>query len=167
MNFARPGFCARLTESTHASGATEGLGVSAAHRAQWGTRAARATTATAFGDRLSSKQANFRGKPYNGAEEGPSLQRTCGWKQHERVGIHDMHGNVYEWCDWYHSRLPGGGPRPACGEKLRDGRTATSRGSAGADATRMKAAAGRPFRLRFEPERRHGHIGFRIVAVRP
>lgn len=27
-------------------------------------------TATAFGDRLSSKQANFKGRPYNGAEAG-------------------------------------------------------------------------------------------------
>jgi hypothetical protein len=34
------------------------------------------TTATAFGDKLSSKQANFQGKPYNGAEKGPSLNRA-------------------------------------------------------------------------------------------
>src|SRR5438876_654084 len=34
------------------------------------------TTATAFGDKLSSKQANFQGKPYNGAEDGPSLKRA-------------------------------------------------------------------------------------------
>ena len=32
------------------------------------------TTATLFGDKLSSKQANFKGKSYNGAREGPSLR---------------------------------------------------------------------------------------------
>jgi formylglycine-generating enzyme len=35
------------------------------------------TTATAFGDKLSSKQANFKGKPYNGSERGPSLSRAA------------------------------------------------------------------------------------------
>src|SRR5262245_48171829 len=33
-------------------------------------------TATAFGDELSRTQANFRGRPYNGAEAGPSLDHA-------------------------------------------------------------------------------------------
>lgn len=36
------------------------------------------TSATPWGDQLSSTQANFVGiRPYNGAAEGPSLQRSC------------------------------------------------------------------------------------------
>ncbi len=35
------------------------------------------TTATSFGDKLSSKQANFQGAPYSGAEAGPSLKQMA------------------------------------------------------------------------------------------
>jgi len=90
----------------------EALGVPAAHRAQW-EYACRAgtTTATAFGNKLSSKQANFKGKPYNGAEPGPSLNRAAkvGRYPANTWGLHDMHGNIFEWCrDWSHAKLPGG-----------------------------------------------------------
>ncbi len=128
-------------------------------------------TATSFGDKLSSKQANFQGKPYNGAEDGPSLHRATkvGSYPANAWGLHDMHGNVFEWCrDWYHSKLPGGDDPDLSrvrGAMNRDGTfSRVRRGGAWTDNGWPCRSA---FRARFEPGRRSDHIGFRVVAVRP
>jgi formylglycine-generating enzyme len=175
INFAEAeGFCRRLTEIAHASGA---LPIAWEFRlpteAQW-EYACRAgtTTATSFGESLSSRQANYQGKPYNGGEEGPSLKRTArvGSYPANRWGLHDMHGNVFEWCrDWYHRRLPGG-----VDPDLHAAESSATRSEHG-DISRVRRggcwaddgwACRSAFRLRFEPQRRHDHIGFRVVAVR-
>ena len=80
-----------------------------------------------------------------------------------------MHGNTFEWCrDWYHAKLPGG-----VDPDLYSARATAQLNRAG-DASRVRRGGawcddGWPcrsaFRLRFEPERRYDHIGFRIAAV--
>jgi formylglycine-generating enzyme len=114
VNFAETEeFCRKLTDKARASGELpKDWEFRLPTEAQW-EYACRAgtTTATSFGDKLSSKQANFQGKPYNGADVGPSLKRTApvGSYPANPWGLHDMHGNVYEWCrDWYHAALLGG-----------------------------------------------------------
>ena len=172
VNFAEAeDFCRRLTERGRQSGVLPtDWEFRLPTEAQW-EYACRAgtTTATAFGDRLSSAQANFKGKPYNGARPGPSLGRAASVGRYpaNAWGLHDMHGNTFEWCrDWYHTRLPGGVDpdlREVMGTPNRD-RTYSRvrRGGAWVDDGWACRSA---FRLRYEPERRYDHIGFRVVAV--
>lgn len=174
VNFAETeAFCQKLTDLGHQSGDLPRDWVfRLPTEAQW-EYACRAgtTTATSFGEKLSSKQANFKGKPYNGAEPGPSLYRAAkvGRYPANAWGLHDMHGNIYEWCrDWYHARLPGGtDPDLHCAK-------ASATKSEHGDVSRVRrggcwADEGWPcrsaFRLRFEPARRYDHIGLRVVAV--
>jgi formylglycine-generating enzyme required for sulfatase activity len=165
VNFAEAeGFCRKLTELAHQGGSLPAdWEFRLPTEAQW-EYACRAgtTTATAFGDKLSSRQANFQGIPYNGAEPGPSLGRATkvGSYPANPWGLHDMHGNTFEWCrDWYHPKLPGGVDPDLYFAK------ATSRVRRGGAWTDDGWPCRSAFRLRFEPERRYDHIGFRVVAV--
>jgi formylglycine-generating enzyme required for sulfatase activity len=174
VNFAETeGFCRKLTELGRKSGELpEGWEFRLPTEAQW-EYACRAgtTTATSFGDKLSSTQANFAGKPYNGGADGPSLKMAAkvGSYPANPWGLHDMHGNTFEWCrDWYHAKLPGGDD-----PDLYSSRSTAASNRTG-DASRVRRGGawcddGWPcrsaFRLRFEPERRYDHIGFRVVAV--
>jgi formylglycine-generating enzyme required for sulfatase activity len=174
VNYAEAeAFCRKLTELGRQSGELPtgwGFRLPTEAQREYVCRAG-TKTATAFGDRLSSKQSNFQGKPYNGAEKGPSLNRATkvGSYPANAWGLHDMQGNVCEWCrDWYHPKLPGGtdpdlsaikGPGNPDGTSSR-----VRRGGAWCDDGWAHRSA---FRQRFEPERRYDHIGFRVAAVRP
>jgi formylglycine-generating enzyme required for sulfatase activity len=166
VNFAEAeAFCAKLSEMGHKSGELpKDWEFRLPTEAQWEYACRAGTkTATSFGDSLSCNQANFKGKPYNGGEPGPSLGRAAkvGSYPANAWGLHDMHGNTYEWCrDWYHPKLPGG-----IDPDLHEA-TATSRVRRGGCWMDDGWACRSAFRLRFEPERRYDHIGFRVVVVK-
>lgn len=165
-------FCQKLTEHGHKSGELpKDWEFRLPTEAQW-EYACRAGTATAtsFGNTFTSKQANFLGgKPYNGSEASPALNRAApvGSYPANAWGLHDMHGNVFEYCrDWYHTQLPGGDDPNLSARKgvaNRDGTfSRVRRGGAWNDEGKYLRSA---FRLRYEPERRSDHIGFRVIAV--
>lgn len=166
-------YCQQLTEDARKAGELpRNWECRLPTEAQW-EYACRAGTATAtsFGMSLSSQQANFKGRPYNGGAPGPSLGRAVqvGSYPPNAWGLCDMHGNTFEWCrDWYHARLPGGRDpdlRDALASATKSEHGGISRVRRGGCWVDDGWACRSAFRLRFEPERRWDHIGFRVVAV--
>jgi len=78
------------------------------------------TTATAFGETITSKDANYD-------ESKIDKPVPVGGYKPNAFGLHDMHGNVWEWCsDWY-ANYPEGllvdpvGPKEGARRVLRGG----------------------------------------------
>jgi formylglycine-generating enzyme required for sulfatase activity len=164
-------FCRALTERARRSGAIAAAWAFALPtEAQWEYACRAGTTGpTAFGDGLTLRQANFTGERLDGTSEGPGPRQAtpAGRYPPNAWGIHDMHGNLFEWCrDWYHARLPGGVDPDVQvrGEPNGDGSySRVRRGGAWNDPARFCRSA---LRLRYEPHRSSDHIGFRVALVR-
>lgn len=115
------------------------------------------TTAYAFGPVLEHAQANFAESPERAAAgEGTTL--GVGSFPPNAWGLHDMHGNVWEWtsdefCPY--AGEPASDPRPACGASLK-----VIRGGSfyfGADSARCG------LRYTHDPGDRGFSLGFRVV----
>jgi TonB family protein len=137
--------------------------------AQW-EYAARAgtTTAFAFGDSLSSTQANFNGNyPYGNSPKGPYLQTTTkvGSYNPNAWGLYDMHGNVWEWVEDIWASSYQGLPTDGSANVTRgDSSRRVLRGGSWIDLGNLTRSA---FRFRLAPAVRDTYsFGFRIVAIR-
>ncbi len=94
------------------NGRVSGGGFRLPTEAQW-EHACRAGTATPFhfGETISTEQANYNGNyTYGNGREGVYREKTVvvGSFSSNAWGLHDMHGNIWEWCsDWYDAEFYG------------------------------------------------------------
>jgi hypothetical protein len=139
-----------------------GLAVRLPSEAEW-EYACRAGTETpfSFGENITPEQVNYDGGyPYAGGKKGLNRGHTVpvGSLPPNPWGLHEMHGNVWEWCeDWYeeYPRAPQVDPRgPAVGA----GRVL--RGGSWSLHGRYCRSA---YRFRYGPALRLGSIGFRLA----
>ena len=132
--------------------------------AEW-EYAARAGTTTifAFGNSISSAQANFDGRnPYGGAPAGVYRQQTTpvGSYKPNAFGLYDMHGNVWEWCsDTYHNSYIGA-PTDGSAWVESSGDRVVRGGSWLSNGGGVRSAV----RDRLEPIARLSFVGFRVVT---
>ena len=96
----------------------------------------------------------------NAFEKGEAYSHEVGKKCPNEFGLHDMHGNVWEWCkDNFSAKLPGGtNPIIDNASPLR-----VNRGGGWNFATKCCRSASR---LSDDSDSRYNNLGFRIVLVR-
>jgi formylglycine-generating enzyme required for sulfatase activity len=148
-------FCAKL--STLEDEKKAGRKYRLPTEAEW-EFACRAGTPSAyhFGATLTFEQANFSGKTGRTTPVGH-------YRQPSAFGLHDMHGNVWEWCaDWYSKDFYRKSPKkdPECKDQASGCRVL--RGGSWGDQPRNCRAAGRNYD---SPDLRGYSSGFRVVCV--
>lgn len=130
--------------------------------AQW-EYACRAGTATPFswGEQIDSSLVNFNGNyPYNNGRKSEYRRQTVAVKELpcNDWGLHQMHGNVWEWChDWY-----GGYPSQPVTDPQgpETGASRVLRGGSWFDYGRNCRSANRAHGV---PSRRDSGFGFRLA----
>ncbi len=136
--------------------------------AQW-EYACRAGTTTpfAFGDALTPEMANYAGNcTYGTGPKGLCRQQTtevCGFPAN-RWGLHDMHGNVSEWCaDPWHKLYDGAPADGSVWSLGGDDAKLLRGGSWGNDPRNCRSA----YRRGFFPVLRDICVGFRVCMPPP
>jgi hypothetical protein len=151
-------FCDKLTQLAHDEGRLRAVVYRLPTEAEWGC-ACRAGTATAYSfgddDAQLGDHAWFAANAADGSHE-------VGAKAANLWGLHDMHGNVREWCaDWYGSTLEGGtDPTGPAEGTLRVTRGGGWRLGALQCRSSYRSANG-------PPATRAGNLGFRVACGSP
>ena len=128
--------------------------------AQW-EYACRAGTTTPFhtGETLTTDQANYNGNsPYGESPKGEYRQETvaCGSLPPNGWGLHEMHGNLWEWCSDWHGKYSSEAQTDPVGPE--SGSHRVVRGGSWVSSARFVRSA---YRNWYDPGLRHGSLGFR------
>ena len=145
-------FCKKLTEMEKKAGRVpQGMSYQLPTEAQW-EYACRAGTTTKYswGDDIDPKLANY-------LDSGLKKTGAVGSYRPNPWGIHDMHGNVIEWCaDWY-GKYPSGSVTDPIGPASGSFRVMRG-GSWNATVTPLRSAK----RQHITPSLRSHSLGFRV-----
>lgn len=161
-------FCRKLTEQEHQAGRLPyDWEYMLPTEAQW-ERACRAQTGTrfSFGDD-ESKLGEFGWFRDNTWSADERYAHRVGQKKANQWGIHDMHGNVWEWCrDVYTDKLPGGRDPVVKSDEKTEGSNRVYRGG-GWDFVAAGCRSGD--RRRYQGASRISNDGFRpaLSSVQP
>jgi len=156
-------FCEKLTAKARAEGLLpEGWRFSLPTEAQW-ELACRAGAATALysGKNLVSEKGPDKGLAEIAWYHANSDQKTqaAGLKPANELGLHDMLGNVWEWCLDSHTPALQGGDDPA---QVGDAKDRVVRGGSWSQLPRGCRAARRSW---LAPDTRSEETGFRVACV--
>lgn len=124
------------------------------------------TTPFHFGETISDELANYRAsKKYGKGVEGESRGKTSSVYQFNApndFGLHDMHGNVWEWCaDYWHENYVGAPTNGQAWIEDGDSRFRVVRGGSWGYTPAYCRSACRRYR---SPADRYGAFGFRVVC---
>ena len=147
-------FCRKLTEQARAAGKLpEGFEFTLPTEAQWEY----ACRAGSTGDYAGELEAMAWFDSNSGLKTHP-----VGTKQANAWGLHDMNGNVLEWChDWFQDHLPGGQVAEPAGPSSGSFRVYRGGGWSG-DAGNCRFS----HRFKIAPDDLYDGLGFRL-ALRP
>jgi len=149
-------FCQNLTEIERKAGklkADEEYRLSTEAEWEYACRAG-TTTAYSFGD--DEKQLGNFGW-FAGNTAGEQYAHAVGLKKPNPWGLHDMHGNVWEWCsNWYDEKLSGGTDPVGPGK----GSLRVNRGGSWGYFPDFCRSA---YRYYFVPSDRNNNLGFRVA----
>lgn len=151
-------FCEKLTERERAAGRLPNdWSYRLPTEAEWEYACrAETTTAYSFGDNAQDL-GQYAWFAENADDVGEEYAHTVGTKRPNTWNLHDLHGNVWEWCqDIYAEKLPGGrDPLVTSGDSFRVLRGGGWRVS----AWYCRSA----YRLWFDPSIRFNYLGFRLA----